>query len=331
MPIELFQNNATTNLSSGINSSTTTIPVLSTAGFSTAVNGASEFRLAIDQELMIVNTTGSGQFTNVTRGAEGTTAAAHSSGAGVYEVLTAASLPRNNPQYLISGQQLFNASDSLLYSNGATFVDNSNNLYYADGANPIADNSNTLYYGNGNPLADAMGNLDYSPGGPLADVNGTLFYSSGNILADVGSNLYYGSGVVLSDVSGTLYYGTGQILGYNTGNLNVVAQLLDGTASAGSSGQFFSSTGTATAWAFVTPSSVGIVRGGFTATGTATTSFNVSIGSTQANTSYRIAIEPTNLLSAAVQYVSAKTTTVFTVTYLAGLTGAVAFDWILVP
>lgn len=79
-------------------------------------------------------------------------------------------------------------------------------------------------------------------------------------------------------------------------------------------------------------SSLGIgTAGSFSGTGTATTSFVVTIGATQPNTSYKVVVEPTNVLSTAVQYISAKTTTTFTVTYLAGLTGAVAFDWILSP
>lgn len=72
-----------------------------------------------------------------------------------------------------------------------------------------------------------------------------------------------------------------------------------------------------------------VVANSFSGTGTATTAFTVTIGTTQANNTYKVVIEPTNLLAAAVQYISAKTTTTFTVTYLAGLTGTVTFDWAL--
>ncbi len=73
------------------------------------------------------------------------------------------------------------------------------------------------------------------------------------------------------------------------------------------------------------------IGGSYTTTGTATTTFTVTLPSTQPSSLYQVAIEPTNLLSTALQYVDNKTTTTFDVTYLTGLTGAVAFDWILVP
>lgn len=68
-------------------------------------------------------------------------------------------------------------------------------------------------------------------------------------------------------------------------------------------------------------------HGSFSATGVATTTFTVTIGATMANTSYFATITPTNALSAAVWYINNKTTTTFDVHYLAGLTGAVAFDF----
>lgn len=74
-----------------------------------------------------------------------------------------------------------------------------------------------------------------------------------------------------------------------------------------------------------------LYSGSFSGVGTATASFVVTIGTTQANSTYKVSVEPTNLLAAAVQYVSAKTTTTFTVTYLAGLTGTVTFDWGVFP
>jgi hypothetical protein len=71
--------------------------------------------------------------------------------------------------------------------------------------------------------------------------------------------------------------------------------------------------------------------GSVSATGTATTTFTVTIGATQANNTYKVTATPSNVLSAAVFYINNKTTTTFDVVYLAGLTGTVAFDWILVP
>lgn len=71
--------------------------------------------------------------------------------------------------------------------------------------------------------------------------------------------------------------------------------------------------------------------GSFSGVGTATTSFVVTIGVTMANNTYKVNVTPTAALSAAVFYISAKTTTTFTVTYLAGLTGTVTFDWSVFP
>lgn len=75
-----------------------------------------------------------------------------------------------------------------------------------------------------------------------------------------------------------------------------------------------------------------IYRGTVSQVGTATSTFTVTIGATMANTNYRIpAPGALNVLSAAVCYINNKTTTTFDVVYLTGLTGTVAFDWILVP
>ncbi len=71
--------------------------------------------------------------------------------------------------------------------------------------------------------------------------------------------------------------------------------------------------------------------GNFSGVGTATTTFTVTIGSTMANNTYKVVASPSNVLSSALFYIDNKTTTTFDVVYLAGLTGTVAFDWILKP
>lgn len=71
------------------------------------------------------------------------------------------------------------------------------------------------------------------------------------------------------------------------------------------------------------------IAGSFSGLGTATTTFTVTIGSTQANNTYKVNVTPTSALSAAIFYVNNKTTTTFDVVYLAGLTGTVLFDWSL--
>lgn len=73
----------------------------------------------------------------------------------------------------------------------------------------------------------------------------------------------------------------------------------------------------------------GYIANSFSGVGTATTTFTVTIGTTQANNTYKVNATPTNLLATAVFYVNNKTTTTFDVVYLAGLTGTVTFDWAL--
>lgn len=79
------------------------------------------------------------------------------------------------------------------------------------------------------------------------------------------------------------------------------------------------------------PIASGIIAGSFSGVGTATTTFTVTIGVTQANATYKVNVTPTSVLSAAVFYINNKTTTTFDVVYLTGLTGTVSFDWILAP
>jgi hypothetical protein len=71
-------------------------------------------------------------------------------------------------------------------------------------------------------------------------------------------------------------------------------------------------------------------NGNHTATGTATTAFTVTLPTTQPDATYSVSIMPKNALSATGWYISARTTTDFTVTYLTALTGAVDFDYIIV-
>ena len=74
-----------------------------------------------------------------------------------------------------------------------------------------------------------------------------------------------------------------------------------------------------------------VIAGSYSTSATAQTAFTVTIGETMANTSYKVNITPTDSLAAAAYYISAKTTTTFTITYLTGLTGTVSFDWAVFP
>jgi hypothetical protein len=84
--LEQYTNSASTTLNGSINNSVTSLVVTSATPFPTTGN----FRILIDSELMLVTAVSSTTFT-VTRGIESTSAASHSSGATVTEILTAGS------------------------------------------------------------------------------------------------------------------------------------------------------------------------------------------------------------------------------------------------
>lgn len=70
-----------------------------------------------------------------------------------------------------------------------------------------------------------------------------------------------------------------------------------------------------------------ILSGSFSQVVVAATVFTVTFGVTLPSANYQVSITPTSALSAALFFVTNKTTTTFQVTYLAGLTGTVTFDW----
>lgn len=84
---ERFANNATTTLSGSIASGDTSLVVTS----ATLFPGGPQFRLLLDSEYMLVTAVAGTTFT-VTRGVENTTAAAHSNGTTISQVLTSGGL-----------------------------------------------------------------------------------------------------------------------------------------------------------------------------------------------------------------------------------------------
>jgi len=99
MAVEQFANNASSTLNGAIISSDTSLTVNSASTFPTSGN----FRIIIDSEIIIVGSVSSNTFSNLTRGAEGTTAASHSNGVVVTHLLTSASF-----QQFLQGYQLVN-------------------------------------------------------------------------------------------------------------------------------------------------------------------------------------------------------------------------------
>jgi hypothetical protein len=84
---EKFANNAQSTLQAAVASGDTSLSVASASAFPSSGN----FRVIIDGEILLVTAVSGSTFT-VSRGQEGTTAAAHAVGAYVTHVLTAASL-----------------------------------------------------------------------------------------------------------------------------------------------------------------------------------------------------------------------------------------------
>jgi hypothetical protein len=100
MATEKFANNAQTTLVGDINDSVTSISVASGSGFP----ASEQFRIRIDNELMLVTTGGSGSTTwTVTRGVEGTTATAHCGGALVTHGLTAGAIQNLDASVITTG------------------------------------------------------------------------------------------------------------------------------------------------------------------------------------------------------------------------------------
>lgn len=86
---EKIGNRASNVLASPITNSQTTITLVGNIGFPTTQN----FRIRVDAELMLVTSGGTGSTTwTVTRGIEGTLAAAHPASSKVTHVLTAGGL-----------------------------------------------------------------------------------------------------------------------------------------------------------------------------------------------------------------------------------------------
>ena len=92
MPVDLFANAANTTLTAALTAGATSLTVTSSTPFPAVTTAANtQFRVIIDSELFIV-TNVTGLTWTVTPGAEGTTQAAHASGAVVTAIATAGAL-----------------------------------------------------------------------------------------------------------------------------------------------------------------------------------------------------------------------------------------------
>src|SRR6185295_7488450 len=95
MATEQFANNAQTALTGSITGGATTLTITSASGFP----GNAQFRIRIDDELLLV-TGGAGTTTwTVTRGIENTTAIGHGNSATVTHVLTAGAVAKLKAEF----------------------------------------------------------------------------------------------------------------------------------------------------------------------------------------------------------------------------------------
>lgn len=120
MSLYSLSNNATTTLNGNINNSTTTVVVTSASGFPSS----GSFIIIIDSELMLV-TAGQGTTTwTVTRNIEGTTAASHTSGVTIGNVISAGYLTNNYVDMFsnqtVAGSKTFSTTPPGLVDTGGT-------------------------------------------------------------------------------------------------------------------------------------------------------------------------------------------------------------------
>lgn len=238
----------------------------------------------------------------------------------------------------------------------------SGNEATAVGRNALANNLATVAYGEG---ASATGSIAVAIGpgcvsaftdsialGVLATTTANNQIMIGGLIASVYPNVVIPNNLAVGGLTSTTGSGNIAITGTFIGNGFLLTNLppsASGTANAlvgtgTNSGTLIITGSNATVGGALTSGTttqsvltqlgagLGLVAtGSVSTTGTATTSFVVSTGITEPNTTYQVFVTPTSAIAAAVYYISAKSTTSFTVTYLAGLTGAVAFDWITIP
>jgi hypothetical protein len=178
MSLERFANTPTpssastpwTTLNGGIDNVVTTIVVTSATPFPSSA----QYRIVIDNEVMLV-TAGAGTTSwTVTRGVEGSTAAAHSNGAGVFHVVTAASL-LNAPLAMTTSGDVPYLNSSLnqarlgIGSTGALLFVTSSAPSWSDATKFKWDSTlNSLLISNGTAVADSTSIL------PKLTVSGTV-------------------------------------------------------------------------------------------------------------------------------------------------------------
>lgn len=185
---EQFSNRAQTTLNGGISNVTETIVVTSASAFPATGN----FRILIDSEIILVTSVAGNTFTcTAGRGAESTTAAAHSNGATVTHVLTAGALDTgiddrvedHRAGALHDNIPLHYHNDELTDSGGGLFSIVAEAWYWSDSTTP--------------DVSIAADQNNYSPGGSTIWSQNVVFNLTATVavnitgLADPGSDTYF--------------------------------------------------------------------------------------------------------------------------------------------
>jgi len=146
MATEEFTNDATTTLAAAVASGDLSIDVASATGFPTGP----QFRVRVDSELLLV-TALSGTTWTVERGWEGTTAAAHSTGADVTLVVTAEVMTEIFDGLMVIGNTVVgsNADGSILFTDasGNLAQEIAGDFYYDHSGTGPLGTPFTLYLG----------------------------------------------------------------------------------------------------------------------------------------------------------------------------------------
>lgn len=209
MVVERYTNGATTTLNGGITNSALTLVVNSATDFPSSGN----FRILIGSEIMIVTAVSGTTFT-VSRGQEGTTAAAHSNTDSVLQILTAGGLNGwvNNHTYL--GAQPAAEFNRVQMNDFQLGHDNGSNWFNASpmwrlypvniGSFGWVNQGSAAYSNNGGVLDVAIGSVGGENARCLSKAQPTPPYSVTALwVPDIGADDYAGVGIGFREITTT--------------------------------------------------------------------------------------------------------------------------------
>lgn len=163
---ELYTNDPSTTLNGAIGTGDSSLTVTSATGFP----GSGNFRIRIDNEIMLVTAVSSNVFT-ITRAQEGTSAASHSNGATVNHYLTAGALDAIRSDMTKRG----------VFASAPSAASKSGNIYYP------TDSYYDTIHDNGTTLQHFVDGIAVTP--PLAASNWTFVGGGNATLTDVGGGI----------------------------------------------------------------------------------------------------------------------------------------------